>query len=181
MLMATAENPILNAPYAEPERHYATDIQGNLNYKDVRDGRRVFTPDVPQVPLAQQTQGSMFDLNDLKASMANIWSTSCANKSATWRQSGYRGITSRVTRDLLTYWFANPERRRTRNCFSPSRKPLKRPSGSTKWPKNPMAVQHILNQLRQRQATAGDNPADQLPRFAFKMATGAAKPSSWPA
>lgn len=36
MLMATAENPILNTPYAEPERHYATDIQGNLNYKDDR-------------------------------------------------------------------------------------------------------------------------------------------------
>ena len=63
--MATAENPILNAPYAEPELHYATDTQGNLNYKDVRDGRRVFTPDVQQVPVGQQAQGSMFDLIDL--------------------------------------------------------------------------------------------------------------------
>ena len=64
--MRAEDNPILNTPYAEPERHYATDTQGNLNYRDVRVGRRVFAPDVPQVPIGQQAQGSMFDLNDLR-------------------------------------------------------------------------------------------------------------------
>ena len=58
--MASADNPILNSPYDEPARHYATDAQGNLNYRDIRPGRRIFTPDVPQVPIGQQNQGSMF-------------------------------------------------------------------------------------------------------------------------
>jgi type III restriction enzyme len=30
--------PILNSPYDEPARHYATDAQGNLNYRDIRRG-----------------------------------------------------------------------------------------------------------------------------------------------
>jgi len=32
MTKKTAASPILNSPYEEPERHYATDAQGNLNY-----------------------------------------------------------------------------------------------------------------------------------------------------
>jgi len=32
--MVAAENPILNSPYAEPRRHYATDTQSDLNYKN---------------------------------------------------------------------------------------------------------------------------------------------------
>jgi len=35
--------------------------------------------------------------------------------------------------------------------------------------------QHILNLLRNGQHTVSDDPADQLPRIAFKMATGAGK------
>jgi type III restriction enzyme len=34
-------NPILNNPYEEPQRHYATDPDGNLNYADIRKGCRV--------------------------------------------------------------------------------------------------------------------------------------------
>ena len=33
-------NPILNSLYQEPRWHYATDLQGNLNYEDVRKDRR---------------------------------------------------------------------------------------------------------------------------------------------
>jgi hypothetical protein len=59
-------NPILNSPYEEPEAHYATDQSGNLNYEDVRDSRRVFTPDTPVIPLAQrQPIGLGGDAGDL--------------------------------------------------------------------------------------------------------------------
>lgn len=37
----TSDNPILNSPYEPPGRHYATDAEGNLNYADVRAGRRI--------------------------------------------------------------------------------------------------------------------------------------------
>jgi len=62
--MASADNPILNSPCDEPPRHYATAAQGNLNYRDVRPGRRIFTPDVPQIPVGQQNQGSILDRYD---------------------------------------------------------------------------------------------------------------------
>ncbi len=67
MKKPAADNPILNGPYDEPAYHYSTDANGNLNYADIRDGRRVFAPDVPQIPLNQSPQGSMFDLNDSSA------------------------------------------------------------------------------------------------------------------
>jgi type III restriction enzyme len=51
MKKPTADNLILNGPYHEPAFHYSTDANGNLNYADVRSGRRVFAPDVPQIPL----------------------------------------------------------------------------------------------------------------------------------
>jgi len=40
------ENPILNNPYEEPERHYATNLQGELDYEKPVKGRRVFSPEV---------------------------------------------------------------------------------------------------------------------------------------
>lgn len=34
--MTSADNPILNSPYGEPTRHYATAAQGNVKYRDTR-------------------------------------------------------------------------------------------------------------------------------------------------
>jgi len=175
MHMATADNPILNSPYSEPERHYATDGQGNLNYRDVRRGRRVFTPDVPQVPVGQQAQGSMFDVNDLRADYGEHLVNQTRDAIREWRQSGYRGITSRVTRDLLTYWFANAEREPHQKLFFAQQEAVETAIWLNEVAEKSNAGTHVLSQLRQRQQTAGDDPADQLPRQAFKMATGAGK------
>ncbi len=54
-------NPILNSPYAEPGSHYATDQAGNLNYDDVREGRRIFVTDTPTIPFAQREPGMEAD------------------------------------------------------------------------------------------------------------------------
>ena len=173
--MRTDDNPILNAPYAEPARHYATDLQGNLNYKDIREGRRVFTPDVPQVPLGQQAQSGMFDLNDLKSEFGEHLINQMRKHIREWRQSGYRGVTSRVTRDLLTHWFANPERASHQKLFFAQQEAIETAIWLNELAERSNAGTHILTQLRQRHATAGDDPADQLPRLAFKMATGSGK------
>ena len=37
-------SPILNGPYGEPQLHYATAPDGNLDYEDRRAGRRIFRP-----------------------------------------------------------------------------------------------------------------------------------------
>lgn len=106
----TQDNPILNSPYEEPCRHYATDTQGNLDYRDIRTGRRIFTPDVPQVPLGQQNQGTLFDLNDYRANYQEHLINRLRDLVRECRDGGYGGITSRVTRDLLQHWFKVTER-----------------------------------------------------------------------
>ena len=43
-----AENPILNSPHAEPRRHYATDTQSDLNYKNTVETLQNFEPLAPE-------------------------------------------------------------------------------------------------------------------------------------
>jgi type III restriction enzyme len=108
-----------------------------------------------------------------RVSTANIWLTQMRDQIRDWRQSGYRGVTSRVTRDLLVYWFPTrsvPPETVFRSARSRRNRNLAQRTG-----RKVQHWSHLLNQLRQRQATAGDNPADQLPRYAFKMATGSGK------
>ena len=115
--MKTADSPIINSPYQEPSRHYATDTSGQLNYTQIRAGRRIFAPDVPQVPLNQPTQTSLYDLNDLKSEYATQLVNLLREQVGQWRISGYQGVSSRVTLDLLNYWFANPERASHQKLF----------------------------------------------------------------
>lgn len=35
----TYDNPILNNPYEEPEYHYNVDMDGNLDYSKILEGR----------------------------------------------------------------------------------------------------------------------------------------------
>lgn len=173
--MASADNPILNSPYEEPTRHYATDAQGNLNYRDVRPGRRVFTADVPQVPIGQSDQGSIFDLNDFPSQCGEHLINTLRDELRSWRQAGYRGVSSRVTRDLLQYWFANPERAAHQKLFFAQQEAVEAAIWLNEVAEKSNTGTHVQNQLRQRQATASDDPANHLPRIAFKMATGSGK------
>ena len=63
-----SKSPILNNPYEEPRLYYDTDMDGNLDYSHVVDGRRPFTTAIDIVPKAhEQTQmfsGSDFDNAD---------------------------------------------------------------------------------------------------------------------
>jgi type III restriction enzyme len=173
--MASADNPILNSPYAEPARHYATDAKGNLNYRDIRPGRRIFTPDVPQVPIGQQNQGSVFDVNDFPAQYGEHLINRLRDELRTWRQAGYHGVNSRVTRELLTYWFANPERAAHQKLFFAQQEAVEAAVWLNEVAEKSNTGTSLQSQLRQRQATASDDPAGHLPRLAFKMATGSGK------
>ncbi|MBK9338897.1 MAG: hypothetical protein IPM98_21125 [Lewinellaceae bacterium] len=59
-------SPILNSPYNEPRRHYATDLQGNLNYEDIQKDRRVFNSlgGANSMPVIRQKQGSLLEVNE---------------------------------------------------------------------------------------------------------------------
>lgn len=174
----SADNPILNSPYEAPQRHYATDTQGNLNYRDICQGRRVFTPDVPQVPIGQRKQGEFFDINDLRANYEEHLVNRLRDLLTEWRQQGYRGVTSRVTRDLLQHWFANPERAAHQKLFFAQQEAVEAAIWLNEIAEKSNAGTHFLSRLKQAQATAGegaDDPSPPLPRIAFKMATGAGK------
>ena len=168
-------NPILNSPYEEPARHYATDAQGNLNYQDVRGGRRVFTPDVPQVPLGQQAQGSLYDINDLAAEYGEHIINRLRDELRRWREGGYANVTSRVTRDLLAWWFANPERQAHQKLFYAQQEAVEAAIWLNEVAEKSNIGTHLLSRLQAEQALGAAPPADRLPRIAFKMATGTGK------
>jgi type III restriction enzyme len=173
--MTANDNPILNSPYSEPLRHYATDADGNLNYQDIRSGRRVYTPDVPQVPLGQQQQGKLYDVNDLAANYGEHLVNRLRDQLRRWRQGGYGGVTSRVTRDLLQWWFANPERAPHQKLFYAQQEAVEAAIWLNEVADKSNTGTFLLSSLRQGQASAGDKEADRLPRIAFKMATGTGK------
>jgi type III restriction enzyme len=117
----------------------------------------------------------MFDLNDLKSEFGEHLVNQMREQIRDWRQSAYRGVTSRVTRDLLGYWFANPERAPHQKLFFAQQEAVETAIWLNEVAEKSNSGTHILSQLRQRQATAGGAPVDQLPRQAFKMATGSGK------
>lgn len=59
-----SNNPILNSPYLEPKLHYDTDSEGNLDYNNIVEGRRIFKPDASVIPTRQTGQKEVFEWND---------------------------------------------------------------------------------------------------------------------
>ena len=171
---AALPSPVLNGPYAEPQHHYATALDGSLNYEEPLPGRRIFAPQTPQIPLGKQAQGSMFDVNDLSAEYRRHLVNLLREQVGQWRQHGYPGVGSRVTRDLLTYWFANSERADHKKLFFAQQEAVETAIWVNEVAHKSNPGSHVLHQLADANATAED-PASVLPRMAFKMATGTGK------
>ena len=168
------DNPILNSPYEEPEWHYATDNDGSLNYNDVRKGRRIFTPDINAIPSRQGSQGSMFEVNDYAEEYGNQLVNLIRKEVGIWRNDKYPN-TTRVTRELLMFWFNNPERHAIHKLFFAQREAIETAIWLNEVADKSNAGQNILNHLKAAQETTSDNKNEQLPRMAFKMATGTGK------
>jgi type III restriction enzyme len=109
-------NPIINSPYQDPQVHYATDSEGNPDYNDIRQGRRVFKPVASVVPRRQAPQGQVFEWNDDTASTQDHIINLCRKEVAAWRAEEYPN-TTRITKELLSFWFLNPERLVTKKLF----------------------------------------------------------------
>lgn len=167
-------NPILNGPYEAPGLHYATDQAGNLNYDDVREGRRIFVADTPTIPLAQREPG-MFDLNELASEWQDHLINLLRREVGAWRVARYAGVTSRVTRDLLDFWFLNPAREDRDKLFFAQQEAVETAIWLNEVAERSNAGTHLLNRLAQSQQTVSATPAQVLPRIAFKMATGSGK------
>jgi type III restriction enzyme len=170
----SAENPILNSPYFEPLLHYNTDSEGSLDYTDVCKGRRIFKPDASVIPTKQSGQREVFEWNDdlgnYDAHLINL----CRKEVSNWRNAGYEN-TTRITKELLTFWFNNPERLVTKKLFFAQQEAVETAIWINEVAEKTNSGQHILNLLKRGQKTVSDESHDQLPRIAFKMATGSGK------
>ena len=168
------ENPILNNPYDEPEWHYSTNLAGELDYSKRVKGRRVFLPVVQTVPVQQESQGDLMELNEVAGTTyGNHLVNLLRREVAAWRQEKYPQ-TTRITRELLTFWFLNPERDRTQSLFYAQREAVETAIWLNEVAEKSNVGQHILRELEKAQAAVGGGE-NLLPRVAFKMATGTGK------
>ncbi|WP_151087247.1 BPTD_3080 family restriction endonuclease [Hymenobacter baengnokdamensis] len=168
------DNPILNNPYLAPDKHYATDLQGNLDYGTIAPGRRLFVPEVQVMPGKHQGQKEAFEFNELAASYGTHLINLVRREVGLWRAAGYPDAT-RVTRELLAYWFPDQDESPVKKLFFAQREAVETAIWLNEVAGRSNAGSHILNQLREGQQSVSAHPADHLPRIAFKMATGSGK------
>lgn len=169
----STDNPILNNPYEEPKLHYATDPDGNLNYSDIRKGRRIFNPDIQAIPARQGPQNSLFEVNDLREQYSAHLINIIRSEVGRWRDESYP-YTTRVTKELLDFWFNNPDRRYDKRLFFAQREAIETAIWLNEAAAKSNAGQNILNKLKDAQVINGKQELN-LPRIAFKMATGTGK------
>ena len=111
MSQEVIENPILNSPYKEPNRHFKFSEEGITN--EITESRRVSSYFVPiaqpkkKAGAKQLTLESEWTQDRVKE---NDFINHIRNQISTWRKGNYVGIIN-VTRQLLEYW-KNPDRER---------------------------------------------------------------------
>lgn len=166
-----ANNPILNNPYEEPLLHYATNLAGELDYERVMPDRRVFTPDIQSVPVRSGAQRDLLEVNDAAAEYGDFIVNLIRREVKQWRVAIYPN-TTRVTKELLHYWFLDPQREN--RLFFAQREAIETGIWLNEVAEKSNPGQHILSRLAEAQHVNGDEAAN-LPRLAFKMATGSGK------
>lgn len=169
-----ATNPILNNPYAEPGRHYATNVAGELDYARPVSGRRLFTPEVQSIPVQQGKQGDIFGFNEVASAQYGTHLVNLLRREVgQWRADRYPN-TTRITRELLQFWFLNEERDWTQTLFFAQREAVETAIWLNEVAERSNPGTHILRELDRARGVSAD-PAHCLPRVAFKMATGTGK------
>ncbi|MBP9196469.1 MAG: DEAD/DEAH box helicase family protein [Saprospiraceae bacterium] len=170
----STDNPILNSPYHEPLLHYNTNSEGALDYKDIRTGRRIFKTELAVLPTRQAGQKEIFEWNDNAEDYTSHIINLCRKEVELWRSEKYNN-TTRITRELLNFWFANPERHAVKKLFFAQQEAVETAIWLNEVAEKSNVGNHILGLLRDAQLSVSTDEADQLPRIAFKMATGSGK------
>jgi type III restriction enzyme len=168
MAQVVIENPILNSPFEEPQRHFRFSDEGITD--EIVETRRVSSYFVP-IPKAKSKGKSqlIFDTEWTKERIEeNKFINQVRERVAKWRAGGYIDASvTRTTKQLLTYWTRPDRERRLFFCQIEAIETaiylaeVAKKYGDT-W---------IDNQIRDVNNAA--NPA--LFRVAFKMATGSGK------
>lgn len=171
------ENPILNRPYDEPVKHYRTLADGSLDYSTVVKGRRPYDPTInTPIPVKQGAQGSLIDQQNFQESLDNILINLVRKEVKAWRESNYEsGSPTRVTKELLQFWFTNPERHAVKKLFFAQREAVETAIWLNEIAEKSGVGKSILSRLQAANVVSENNPEFNLPRIGFKMATGTGK------
>ncbi len=168
------ENPILNSPYEEPKLYYHTLPDGTLDYSKKINGRRKYDPRInTPVPVKAKSQGSLFgakDLNDSNKHIINL----LRREVGIWRETGYTGAYA-ATKELLNFWFNNENRIAVKELFFAQREAVETAVWLNEIANQSNPGNNILNQLKENQFVSDTSPEFNIPRIAFKMATGTGK------
>jgi type III restriction enzyme len=164
MPQVVIENPVINSPFAAPERHFRFSDEGITN--EIVEQRRpssYFTPIA-----ASKKKGKQLILDEWTQDRVeeNKFINQVRVRVGRWRSGGYVGVT-RATRQLLEYWTRADRERRFFFCQVEALETaiyITEVAGKygDAWIENAI-----------RQANEDANPL--LNRIAFKMATGAGK------
>lgn len=167
-------SPILNNPYEEPRYHYDADLNGNLDYSKILEGRRPYYSHIGIAP--NRPESALFTNDDIGTDDPNAPFINLIREEVKkWRLAGYPKAT-RVTRELLNFWFNNPERQNYHKLFFCQREAVETAVYLNEIADfDPNIGREILRQLNERVETVSDFYEDVLPRTAFKMATGTGK------
>ena len=168
MKQVVIKNPVINSPFAEPQRHFRFDEQGITN--QIVEQRRKSEYFIPIPKSKRQVTGQgLIDFGEGWTGdrlQENRFINDVRERVAIWRRGGYVGITP-TTRRLLDYW-TDPQREK--RFFFCQREAMETAIYITEVA-DKYGDNWIKNELRRANALA--NPL--LFRIAFKMATGAGK------
>jgi hypothetical protein len=109
MADALIENPILNSPFVEPDRHFKFTDEGITN--EIVDGRRSSSYFIPIARPKKKGKQLAFDTEWTQDRIEeNKTVNRIRQRVGMWREGGYVGVTP-TTAGLLRYW-TDPERER---------------------------------------------------------------------
>jgi type III restriction enzyme len=167
------ENPVINSPFGEPQRHFRFAENGITD--EILPGRRRSTYFIPiaQPKLKGAQKQAALDLSVQHRAEENQLINDLRERVAHWRQAG-RPYTTALTRRLLDYWTRPDWERRLFFCQIEAVETLIYLTE--------IAPRHdanhgtfLLERLRQANAQATPDSHAALLRYAAKMATGNGK------
>jgi len=171
------DNPILNRPYEEPKLHYRTLSDGSLDYTKIVKGRRPYDPTInTPIPVKQGAQGSLLDQQHFPDNLENHLINLIRKEVNSWRSNNYESpAPTRVTKELLNFWFNNPDRQSFRKLFFAQQEAVETAIWLNEIADKTGVGKSILSRLQEANMV-GENASEfNLPRIAFKMATGTGK------
>ena len=165
MSKVTIDNPVINSPFEEPQRHFIFTPRGIT--EDIAEGRRESEYFIPMPKPKKQPQADQTQLfPDPEVREANLFINKVRAQVTAWRNSGYPGVTPTTGR-LLEFW-NNPDNE-PRLFF------CQREAVETAIYLNECENRNRSDSFHKQLLTANSEANPDLYRVAFKMATGSGK------